>query len=391
MDARVQFVGDFQRGDLSMTELCDRYGISRPTGYKWVDRHARGESLADRSRRPLRSPQTTPSDVVRALLEFRARHPLWGAGKLVQRLAQRAPDRPWPAASTAHEILRRYGCIEARRRRRPPTQSAPRPLAADVPNRVWTIDFKGEFRTLDGAWCYPLTIMDACSRYLLACSALAHPRTPPTRRVLERVFRTYGLPSRIRSDNGSPFACSNALGRVSALTVWWVHLGIVPDRIQPGCPSQNGRHERMHKTLKRHTAVPPASTRAAQQARFTAFRVEYNEERPHDALAQLTPATVYVPSAREMPARLPALEYPAHYERRRVSSSGCVRWKGVDVAVTRVLAGEDVGLEDIGEDLWAVYFGPIRLGTFDVTAKRIRPAGHDHAGRSPAQAGSRSL
>ena len=389
MDTRVQFVGDFQRGDWSMTELCERYGISRPTGYKWVARHTRGESLADQSRRPLRSPQTTPADIVRALLEFRARHPLWGAGKLVDRLAQRAPDRAWPAASTAHEILRRHGCIRARRRRRPASGSSPRPLAADVPNRVWTIDFKGEFRTLDGAWCYPLTVMDACSRYLLTCSALAQPRTAPTRRVLERVFRTYGLPSRIRSDNGSPFAYSQALGRVSDLMVWWVHLGIVPDRIQPGCPSQNGRHERMHKTLKRHTALPPAATRGAQQARFTAFRVEYNEERPHDALAKLTPAMVYVPSEREMPARLPALEYPAHLERRRVSSSGCVRWKGVDVFVTRVLDGEDIGFEEIGDDLWAVYFGPIRLATFDGTIQRVRASGHDHTGRSPADAGAR--
>lgn len=380
MDARVQFVGDYQAGDLSMTELCERYGVSRPTGYKWVTRSSRGESLADRSRRPLHSPHATAADIVRALLEFRGRHPTWGAGKLVERLAQRAPDRAWPAASTAHAILRRHGAIAPRRRRRPAGVALVRPLDAEVPNRVWTIDFKGHFRTGDGVWCYPLTVMDACSRYLLACRALAHPRTEPTRRVLERVFRTYGLPSRIRSDNGSPFACSSALGRLSALSVWWVHLGILPDRIQPGCPSQNGRHERMHKTLKRQTAWPPAPTRAAQQRRFTAFCAEYNDERPHAALAQLTPAMVYVPSSREMPARLPELEYPGHFERRRVRPNGCVRWHGTDVSVSHVLDGEDIGFEEIGDDVWAVYFGPIRLGTFDVTAKRIRPSGHDLGG-----------
>jgi len=254
---------------------------------------------------------------------------------------------------------------------------------------VWTIDFKGEFRTLDGAWCYPLTIMDAYSRYLFACSALTHPRTAPTRQVLDRVFRTYGLPGRIRSDNGSPFVCSMALGGLSALAVQWIRLGIVPDRIQPGCPSQNGRHERMHKTLKRHTALPPATTRRAQQARFTAFRREYNDERPHDALAQLTPASVYVPSGRLMPTRVPDLEYPAHYERRRVSASGCFGWRGVEIFVTRVLDGEDIGLEEIGEDLWAVYFGSMRLATLDATTQRIRPSGQVQCGRSPAIAGLR--
>lgn len=388
MDARVQFIGDYLAGELTMTELCERYRISRQTGYKWVGRQERNESLTDRSRRPLHSPQATPPDIIAALLEFHRRHPAWGAGTLVRRLAQRAPDRRWPAASTAHEILRRHGYNPRRRRRRASPDVVVQPLAADAPNSVWTIDFKGEFRTLDGSWCYPLTIMDACSRYLLACSALAYPRTTPTRRVLERVFHLYGLPTRIRSDNGSPFA-STAVGRLSALSVWWIHLGIRLDRIQPGCPSQNGRHERMHKTLKRHTAQPPAATRVAQQARFTAFRREYNDERPHQALAHLTPASVYVPSPRVMPTRVPDLEYPAHYERRRVSSSGCFAWKGAVIFITRVLDGEDIGLEEIGDDLWAVYFGSLRLATLDGATQHIRPSGQGHWGRSPATAGSR--
>jgi transposase InsO family protein len=327
--------------------------------------------LADRSRRPRRSPQTTASEITRALLEFHRRHPTWGAGKLVQRLTQRAPDRPWPAASTAHEILKRHGYRGVQRRRAPRTPTLKRPLAATAPNVVWTIDFKGEFRTGDGIWCYPLTVMDAYSRYLVACQALAHPRTRPTQRVLAQAFREYGVPHRLRSDNGSPFACTFALGRLSRLMVWCIHLGIVPERIQPGCPGQNGRHERMHRTLKRATVWPPARTRPAQQRRFNAFRTEYNDERPHSALAQLPPAAVYVPSSRTMPDRLPPIDYPAAFDRRRVSSSGCMRWKGVDVTVTTVLVGEDVGLEEIGDGIWAIFFGPLRLGTIDERRKRI--------------------
>lgn len=378
MEQRVQFIADYLGGQFTMTELCERHRVSRPTGYKWVERHRCGAGLQERSRRPHHSPQATAEDVAQALIEFRRRHPHWGARKLVARLQLRAPDRPWPGPSAAHEILRRAGCVSASRRRRPLERSVRRPLNATAPNTVWTIDFKGEFRTRDGMRCYPLTLMDACTRYLLACRALQHPRTAPTRRVLERAFQAYGLPDRIRSDNGSPFVCNAALGRLSPLMVWWLHLGIVPERIQPGCPSQNGRHERMHRTLKRHTARPPAPTLLAQQRRFTAFQTEYNEERPHESLGQLAPALVYVPSGRAWPVRLPALEYPGHFERRRVMSNGCMRWKGVPISVSAVLRGEDIGLEEIGDGEWAVHVGLLRVGTFDERLHRIRACGRDH-------------
>jgi hypothetical protein len=253
---------------------------------------------------------------------------------------------------------------------------------------VWTIDFKGEFRTRDGVWCYPLTLMDACTRYLLACTALAAPRSTPTRRVLEQTFREFGLPQRIRSDNGVPFAGPTTLARLSRLSVWWIHLGIVPELIQPGRPAQNGRHERMHRTLKQQTTRPPAGNRMAQQRRFVAFRREYNEERPHAALRPLTPAMAYVPSARSLPATLPPVVYPGHFAVRRVTSNGCMKWRNTVVSVSSVLMGEEVGCEEIGDGEWGIYFGPVRLGTLDERQRRIRPYVPDHGGASPAHAGS---
>ena len=288
MDERVQFIADYLAGAFTVTELCRRYAISRPTAYELIRRYqADGPNgLTPRSRRPHTHPQATAPELVQAIVAARRKHPHWGPVTIVNRLRLQAPDRAWPAASTAGSILKTHGLIEARRRR-PPTVA---------PNAVWTIDFKGEFRTGDGVWCYPLTVMDGCSRYLLACRALAAPRTQPTRAVLEAVFREFGLPTRIRSDNGVPFAGPTTVARLSRLAVWWIRLGIIPERIQPGCPAQNGRHERMHRTLKRQTARPPAATRAAQQRRFGTFRREYNDERPHAALHALTPAMVYVPS-----------------------------------------------------------------------------------------------
>jgi len=291
MDERVQFIADYLAGAFPVTELCRRYAISRPTAYELIRRYkAEGPGgLTPRSRRPHTHPQATAPELVQAIVAVRRKHPHWGPVTIVNRLRLQAPDRAWPAPSTAGAILKAHGLI-ATRRRRPPTVVSTRPVTAmDAPNAVWTIDFKGEFRTGDAAWCYPLTVMDGCSRYLLACRALAAPRTQLTRAVLEAVFREFGLPSRMRSDNGVPFAGPTTLARLSRLSVWWIHLGILPELIQPGCPAQNGRHERMHRTLKRHTAWPPAATRAAQQRRFGAFRREYNHERPHAARSTRSP------------------------------------------------------------------------------------------------------
>ena len=391
MDERVQFVADYLASACTLAELCRRHGISRPTGYTLIRRYeAEGPvGLSPRSRRPHRHPQATAAELVQAIVAVRRKHPDWGPVKIVDRLRLSAPERRWPAASTAGAILKTHGLIEARRHRRPAVVSRRPTTAMDAPNAVWTIDFKGEFRTRDGAWCYPLTVMDGCSRYLLACRALAAPRTTPTRAVLEAVFREFGLPTRIRSDNGVPFAGPLALARLSRLSVWWIRLGIIPELIQPGCPAQNGRHERMHRTLKRHTTRPPAANRGAQQRRFGAFRREYNEERPHAALQALTPAMVYVPSPRALPTRVPPIVYPGHYDVRVVMSNGCMKWRNHAVSVSEVLVGEQVGLEEIDDGAWGVYFGPVRLGTLDERSGRIQPYGPRQGGRSPAVAGSR--
>jgi putative transposase len=391
MDERLQFIADHLTGAFSVTELCRRYGVSRPTAYQLIARYeAEGAAgLAPRSRRPHTHPQATAAEIVEAVVACRRKHPEWGPVKLIHRLRLHAPDRAWPAPSTAGTLLKARGLV-APRRRRPSVSPSRRPMTAmEAPNSVWTIDFKGEFRTRDAVWCYPLTVMDGCSRYLLACRALAAPRTHLTRRVLEEVFREFGLPQRIRSDNGVPFAGPTALARLSRLSVWWIRMGIIPELIQPGCPAQNGRHERMHRTLKRHTARPPAGNRAAQQRRFGAFVREYNRERPHAALGGVPPAMVYVPSARALPSVLPPVIYPGHFDVRRVISNGCVKWRNRVVSVSAVLIGEEVGFEEIDDGQFAVYFGPIRLGTLDERRGRIGASGRLHDGRSPAVAGSR--
>jgi putative transposase len=375
MDARVQFVADYLTGNFTMTELCRRYSVSRPTGYQLVKRYeAEGErGLALRSRRPLTHPQETPAAIVRDILQLRERHPHWGPRTLLQRLRRRAPDVAWPAASTVGVLLHRHGLSTPRRRQRPIPVAPRGPAAPEAANAEWSIDFKGQFATADGRLCYPLTVMDRFSRYLLGCRALAAPRSQPTRAVLEALFREFGLPDRIRSDNGVPFAGPTTIARLSRLSVWFIRLGILPELIQPGCPAQNGRHERMHRTLKQYTARPPASTLAAQQRRFAAFRAEYNEERPHAALNGLTPTMLYVPSSRPLPRHLPEVTYPGHYAWRRVKPNGCVKWRNQEIVVTTVLIGELVGLEEIADDAWAVYFGPVRLGTLDERRGRLCP------------------
>jgi transposase InsO family protein len=393
MDERVQFVADFLSDGYTMSELCRRYGVSRPTGYALVERYERAHGpagLLPQSRRPHSSPHATPATEASAIVTCRQRHPDWGPRKILDHLRLRAPDRPWPAPSTAGEILKRHGLVTARRQRRPVPPALRAALSAmREPNDVWTIDFKGQFRTRDGVWCYPLTVMDGASRYLLACVGLDGTRMTPTRVVLDRLFREYGLPRRIRSDNGVPFPGPTALARLSVLSGSWIRLGIMPELVQPGCPAQNGRHERMHRTLKARTARPPAANRAAQQRRFASFRTEYNDERPHAALGGVPPAMCYVSSSRPYPRQLEAVDYPRHYERRRVSGHGSIKWRDRSIWVSEVLAGESVGCEEIGDAEWAVPFGPVRIGTLDERRGRIQPVGQDHDGRDPYASGSR--
>lgn len=377
MDQRQRFVGDYYRQFVSFSELCARYGISRRAGYKWLARFEvdgpRG--LVNRSRRPHTSPTATPLPVVEQLLALRRSHPSWGAKKLLSVLARRGMG-DLPGRSTCCDLLKRHGLVMSPRRRKYPGHPG-RPLSRMTePNGVWTADFKGQFKTGDGKYCYPLTVADGYSRFLLACQGLRSTSIELARPVFLRLFREYGLPSVIRTDNGVPFA-TTALGRLSTLSVWWIRLGIFPELIEPAHPQQNGSHERMHRTLKRETIRPPKRTLAAQQVCFNRFRTEFNQERPHEALGQATPQSRYRPSSRLLPKVLPSIEYPGHYEVRYVSANGGIRWRCEWVCVTHTLAGESVGLNEVGDGLWDVYFGPVMLGRMDERKLRIE----DHRGR----------
>ena len=372
VDARAAFIREYLDGVDTMTELCERHGISRQTAYTWVARYEeRGiAGLHDQSRRPHHSPGATPQAVIDALIAARRRRPRWGPKKLLGPAWQLAAR---PGCSTASKILKRAGLVAKLRRRVRPGHPGTPTAAAAEPNAVWTLDFKGHFR-VDGQWCYPLTVIDRCTRFVLACHALPSTETSATQRVLTRVFQQYGLPERIRSDNGVPFATSWAVARLSPLTVWWIHLGIVRELITPGCPQENGRHERFHRTLKADTAHPPATTWAAQQQRFIRYRHTFNQERPHEALGQRPPAEVYVPSPRPYPPTLPPLSYPADSEVRHVGASGSISWpSGRRVFVSHVLVDEDIALRPLDDGLWAAYFGPVLLGHLD---DRRKPADH---------------
>ena len=372
MDQRTQFIADFLRDALSLTELCALYGVARKTGYKWIDRYLRHwpAGLEERSRRPRRSPNQTSDEIVSAILAARRRHPTWGGKKLLALLHKRQPRWPLPGRSTACDILKRHGMVPLRRqRRRIGHPSKPTSLIL-APNDLWSADYKGQFRTGNGRYCYPLTAADGFSRYLLGCQALGSTAGDEAKPIFTRLFKEYGLPTRIRTDNGVPFA-TNTLARLSKLSAWWVRLGILPELIEPGRPAQNGRHERMHRTLKAETTRPAARSLAAQQRRFNVFPEDFNHERPHEALDQQLPAACYAPSPRSMPDRLPPLEYPDRFEVRYVSANGGIRWNRRWVNVSTVCVGEYVGLEEIADGIWNVYFGPLRLGRLSERHMRI--------------------
>lgn len=375
MDQKTQFIADYLRQTLSMTELCELYGISRKTGYKLIERYlAHGpQGLEERSRRPHASPHQTAQPIVDALLELRHRHPSWGAKKLLAILEKRHPQWSLPGRSTVCEILSRNGLVRHKRQRRAIGHPGRPTSPILAPNDVWCADFKGQFKTGDGLYCYPLTVTDGYSRFLLGCQGLESTCVAGAKPVFTRLFREFGLPRRIRTDNGVPFA-TNTLARLSQLSAWWVRLGVMPEFIEPGKPQQNGRHERMHRTLKAETTRPPAATRRAQQRRFNVFREQFNFERPHEALNLQTPASCYSPSSRAMPARIPPLVYPDQFEKRYVSANGGIRWNRRWVNVSIVCAGEYVGLEEIDDGIWNVWFGPLKLGRLLERHMRIEDA-----------------
>jgi transposase InsO family protein len=372
--SRVKFIADLESCLYEMTELCEKHGISRKTGYKWAERFGREgvEGLKDRSRAPKHSPRQTAPLVAERLLELRRQHPTWGPRKLLAWLEKHEPGPSWPRASTIGGLLKRAGLVEPCRRRGSRARSvAVARTEASRPNEVWTIDFKGQFRTGDGRLCYPLTVVDGFSRFILGIQSLPSVAAAGVWPVFEQAFREYGLPLVIRTDNGSPFASSSALGGLSSLSVRWLKLGIVAERIEPGHPEQNGRHERMHRTLKAETTRPPAADSTSQQALFDRFRQEYNEQRPHEALGQRPPSELYQSSSRPYPERLAQPEYPGHYEVRSVHPGGEIKWQGRYLFLSEALGGQRVGLEEYEDGLWAVYFGGLRLARFDQRERKL--------------------
>jgi len=366
MRQRLRFVTTLESGLYSMSELCERFGVSRRTGYKWMSRWLEGghEGLADRSRRPHRSPGKTPRSIEDLLIDLRRRHPEWGPKKLLGFLKGREPGCELPATSTVAAILKREGLIEPRRRRRR-CQHPGRPVCpVRAPNELWTADFKGQFKTRDGVYCYPLTVADQHSRYVLACQGLPSTKGAGVRSVFERLFDRHGLPQAILTDNGVPFVAHGMYG-LTALSVWWIQLGIRHLRIEPGKPQQNGRHERMHRTLKRHTQRPPAANLPAQQRAFDAFRREFNQVRPHEALDMKTPSSVWHPSQRRYPPRIVEPTYPGHFLTRRLSNVGTFRFKGHRLFLSDALKTQTIGLEEIDDGIWSVHFYGVLLARLD--------------------------
>lgn len=365
LDQRIKFVRDFESGHWSMTELCERYGVTRPTGYKWVARHQAGgdTALTDRSRAPRACPHRT-GGVLELLIVAARREFGWGAKKLLKVLRIRHPTHDWPARSTVNAILERHGLLHRNRRRRRWAHPGATTLRTDGPNQVWPADFKGQFKTGDGRYCYPLTITDHFSRALLACRALPSIRTHGAQPVFRALFRAVGLPDAIRTDNGTPFASTGIHG-LSALNVWWMQLGIVHQRIPPSSPQDNGTHERMHRELKRETARPAAHSLRAQQRRFDAFRTRYNDERPHEGIRDQIPASLWLPSTRAYPERITPPEYRAQMEVRRVSRAGTFRLHARQPFLSQALRDEYIGLEEVDDGIWNIVYYETLLGKID--------------------------
>ncbi|HSD50087.1 MAG TPA: IS481 family transposase [Candidatus Methylomirabilis sp.] len=366
MEQRERFIHDHRVAPYTMVELCARYGISRKTGYKWLGRFAEAgrQGLQERSRAPHHCPHRISPEVAALICAARRQHPSWGPAKLLAWLAPRHPGVAWPAISTAGDLLARRGLVKQRRRRRHYQHPGVVPPITTQPNDLWTADFKGHFRTRDGLYCYPLTIADQHTRYLLACHGLLSMKGHGVRPVFERLFREYGLPRAIRTDNGVPFATTGIHG-LSQLNVWWLRLGIQHQRILPAHPQQNGAHERMHKTLKGEAIRPPRATLALQQRAFNAFRRLFNDERPHQALCGRPPASLFRPSPRVYPAGLPPIEYPGHFIVKRVTNAGTVRFKKRLVFIANALKQHPIGLEEVDDGIWSIYFCRVLLGRID--------------------------
>jgi transposase InsO family protein len=373
MDERLRFVARLLEGE-AMTEVCREFGISRKTGYKIFARYKEHglEALSDRSRRPVRYANQLPPQIETLIVECKQGKPHWGARKIRELLVRRLDgDIRVPAKSTIHAVLDRHGLVKRLGRRR--NRAHGTPLSPGVaPNDLWCADFKGEFKLGNGRYCYPLTVTDHASRFLLMCEALESTREDPAVTAFEQLFRERGLPGAIRSDNGVPFASPNALFNLSKLSVWWLRLGIAIERIKPGHPQQNGRHERMHLTLKREATRPAGMNALQQQARFDAFRSEFNAERPHEALAMRCPAELYSASSRNYRG-LPEIAYPLHDREVLVTACGRICMHRKRVNISGVLAGQKLGIKEVDEGIWLVSFLDYDLGYIDLEQKTLQP------------------
>ena len=373
MDERLRFVARLLEGE-PMTDVCRAFGISRKTGYKLFDRYRQDGpvALADRSRRPVRYANQLPTQVESLIVQAKRDKPHWGARKIRELLVRRlAGETRIPATSTIHAVLDRHGLVRRMGRKRHKAQGTPLSSGAN-PNDLWCTDFKGEFRLGDGRYCYPLTVTDHASRFLLLCEAHESTRESPVISAFERLFAERGLPQAIRSDNGLPFASPNGLFNLSKLSVWWLRLGISIERIKPGHPQQNGRHERMHLTLKQETARPPAMNPIQQQERFEAFVSEFNAERPHEALAMKRPADVYAPSSRPYTG-LPDVQYPFHDRDILVTACGRICMLRKKINISTVLAGQRLGLKEVDDAIWLVSFMTYDLGYIDLEQRTLQP------------------
>jgi putative transposase len=378
-EQRLRFLEDYRLNYYSITELAERFSISRKTAYKWIDRFKQHgqDGYQELSRRPHSCPWQTDKAIVDELVKIRKAHPRWGPRKLLDLMHRRDPNRQLPAVSTAAQILSREGLIKPRRRYRRAHPGCPKSVPQG-PNDIWAADYKGHFRLKNGKYCFPLTVSDLSSRFLLGVDAHPSISLELSKQHFVALFETYGLPNRIRTDNGTPFA-SNALARLSQLSVWFIRLGVYPELIEPGKPQQNGVHERMHRTLKQEATIPPASSMRAQQRKFDSFREEFNQVRPHEAIDMKRPAEIYRSSSRSMPERIDPYEYPGHYLVRRVSRAGTIRVFNNQFFVSHTLDEDYVGLEEVDDGVYDLFFCFYHIGRYELRTNKI----HDIVSKVP--------
>jgi len=372
MDQKVKLIGDWLDKNYSIKELSNKYGVSRKTIYKWLKRYE-DEGIAgleDKSRASHNHPNLTNSDIVNRIVEYKLKHKTWGPKKIINNLKILYPKEEWPSVSTTGDWLKKNDLVNEKKLRKHVHQYQDHFVDCTKPNDVWSADYKGQFYTKDKKVCYPLTVTDNFSRFLIACDGLEGPRYLETRACFERIFREYGLPLAIRTDNGTPFS-GMAVGGLSRLAIWWIQLGIIPERIIPGKPQQNGRHERMHRTLKCDTLNPAGFNIADQQKKFDFFRVEYNIERPHESIGMKKPGELFEKSNRSYPDSIKPIEYPEGFEVRIVKHGGEISFGNDQYFISELLCGDKVGLKEIEDGLWQMNYGLHKLGHIDLQRKKI--------------------